>query len=207
MICGSKGLHGVLPWSRPIDHDIGQVDFLGQRHLASDSPDGLGSEEAVTFLETSDLCIAISRDDDRTVDSLVDAGFEEQGHVVNHDGLGMFVGDGVGQTDLLACDTGVGVRSSRRRLVWFLKTTAPSSRRLRVRSAFSTVLPNVFTISRQAGLPGLTTSWASSSASITIAPHCLNIFGDGAFPGCDTACESDQNHWCGARRANFWPHN
>src|SRR5215467_12730231 len=43
-------------------------------------------------------------------------------------------------------------------------------------------LPKHFTISRQALVPGRTTSRASWSASMTIAPHCLNIFATVLFP-------------------------
>jgi hypothetical protein len=44
------------------------------------------------------------------------------------------------------------------------------------------LLPNAMTIFRQAGLPGRTTSRANSSASITTAPHCRNIFATVLFP-------------------------
>ena len=96
-----------LPWRGSIQHVVCPTAFLDQWYLASDAADRSSASEAVSFLEASDLGFAVSGDHDGLIHSLVDAGFEEQGHIVNHDGLGMFASNGVGQMGLFACDAGM----------------------------------------------------------------------------------------------------
>ncbi len=75
--------------------------------MASDSPDGFSAREAITFLETSDLSLAISRDDDGGIHSFVDAGFVQQRHVVDHHSVRVFSCCLFGKSHLFAGNTGV----------------------------------------------------------------------------------------------------
>lgn len=69
--------------TRPVQNDVGAANLPKQRHLAADAPQGLRAREAVPFLEAGDLRFLVGGHDDNLVDSLVDAGFEEQRYVVH----------------------------------------------------------------------------------------------------------------------------
>ncbi len=92
---------------RSIEDDIRSAAFLAQWHLTSHPSEGLGSREAVSFLEAGNLCLLISRNNDDFVHSFVDAGFEQQRNIVHHDGTWVSFGCLLGASYLLAGDPGV----------------------------------------------------------------------------------------------------
>src|SRR5512147_2801791 len=92
---------------RPVDYVIGRSDFLRLRHLAFDAPDGFGAGEPVSLFQSGDLGFAVGGDDDGCIHSLVDAGLEQQGHIVDDDGLGVVPGGFTGETLLFPCHPGM----------------------------------------------------------------------------------------------------
>ena len=83
------------------------LDLIGQWYLAADASKGFGAGKAVSFLQAGNLGCPVCGDDDGLIDALVDAGFEEQGDVVDHHRLRVFPCGKSRQPDLLARDTGV----------------------------------------------------------------------------------------------------
>lgn len=198
MVCGSNGLHGVLPWPRPIDHDIGQVDFLGQRHLALDASNRFSAGEAITFLETSDLSLLISRDDDCTVDSLVDVGFEQQRYVVDYDGMRVFSCCLFGESRLFACDTGVDDAFKPTPLGLVSENNGSQLPAIEGAVGIQYSLTECFddlSPSRFAGFDDVMGQFVGVDDDRAAL---LEHLGDGAFTGGDTSCEPDDNHGGGA---------
>jgi hypothetical protein len=88
-----------------VDHVIGAIFLCGERHLSPDSLKCPSTCQAVPFLETSDLGFLIGGDDDGLIDSLVDAGFEEEGHFVDDYRAVFAYGDLSHESLLLMSDT------------------------------------------------------------------------------------------------------
>lgn len=77
-------LHGSI-------QDIVRPDnFARQRQLAFNTSESFGAGEAVPFPEAGDLSFTVGGDDDSLIYSLVDSGLEEQRHVIDNDGVGVF---------------------------------------------------------------------------------------------------------------------
>ena len=184
---------------RSIQHMVCSLDFLCQWHLASDASKRFSAGEAVSFLEARDLGFAVGGDHDGFIDSFVHAGFEKERHFVDDHSMGVTFGNPTHQS--VACSRatrGWMMCSSCRSFARLRKTMLPRACRLRERSGLRTVFPNSLTISRQAGLPGFTTSWASSSASMTTAPHCLNILATVLLPVATPPVRPTRIMACGA---------
>lgn len=90
-----------------LDDKICPGNFLGQRHLAVDAPQGRGPGKAIALFEPGDLGFPVGSDDDNLVHPRIDSGFEEEGNVVDHHNLRIFSGGLPGQPGLFAGDTGV----------------------------------------------------------------------------------------------------
>ncbi len=191
MVCGSNGLHGVLPWPRPIDHDIGQVDFLGQRHLASDSPDGFSAKEAITFLEAGDLGFAVGRDDDGMVDSLFDASFEEERYVVDDDCTRVFSRSLFRQSSLFTGDARMDDMFELP--AFFCVAEDDASESLSVERAV--LIEDGLPEERDDLSPGRPTWFDGLMGQFVGIDHdraaLLEHLGNGAFSGRDAACEAD----------------
>jgi hypothetical protein len=78
-----------LPWGCPINHHISQADFLRQRHLTLNSSDRFSAGKPVPLLEPSNLGFAVGGNHDYFVDTFVYAGFEEEGDIIDYDGIGI----------------------------------------------------------------------------------------------------------------------
>ena len=77
------------------------------RHLTADASESVCTAEAVTCFEAGDLGFAIGGHDDGPLHSSVDPGFEQQGDVVNDNGLGVLASGLSCQSGLFARDVGV----------------------------------------------------------------------------------------------------
>ena len=86
------------------------VSLLGlfcQWHLAFDAAQRFGAGEAISFVETGNLSVAVDRDHDDFVDPFVYSGFEEEWHFVEDHSMGVAFGDPVHESLLLAGDAWV----------------------------------------------------------------------------------------------------
>jgi len=191
-------LHSLSRWECPVYLDIGQADLLRQRHLASDSLDGFSAGEAISCFQSGDLGFPVGCDDDCPVDTLVDAGFEQERHVVDDNRFRVFsrrlprepllftsdagVDDAFKPTplgvvsenngsQLPAVDGAVGIQYS---LTEYVDDLSPG---------------------RFAGFDDLMGQFVGINDDRAAL---LEHLGDGAFAGCDTACEADENHGGGA---------
>lgn len=90
-----------------IQQVVRSLDLLRQQHLAPDPTNGFGAREVVPFSQTGDLSFAVGSDHDGLIDAFVDVGFEEQGHIVNYDGLRVFLCSLLREPRLFARDAGM----------------------------------------------------------------------------------------------------
>jgi hypothetical protein len=198
VVCGSNGLHGVLPWLRPIYHDIGQADFFRQRHLTSYSSDGVGAGEAIASFQSGDLGFAVGCDDDRPVDSVVDSGFEQERHVVDNDGVRVFSCCLFGESRLFACDTGVDDAFKPTPLGLVSENNGSQLPAIEGAVGIQYGLPECvddLSPSLFAGLDDLMGQFVGIDHDRAAL---LEHLGNCAFPGRDAACEANENHGGGA---------
>ena len=141
---------------------------------------------------------AVGRDDDGMVDSLVDPSFEEQGHIVNHDGLRMFASDDVAQTGLFTCDAGMD--DAFELPSFFLIAEDDASKGLSVERAV--LIEDGFPKERDDLSPGRLARLGDFAGQFVGIDDdraaSLEHLGDGALAGSDAACEADKNHGRGA---------
>ena len=78
---------GILPVAGIVDNVISMRAFLGERHLAHDSCQGLFSREFVAKEETFDLLFHVRIDDDDPVHFSVVSGLNKKGGVKNDHGI------------------------------------------------------------------------------------------------------------------------
>ena len=177
---------------------VSLLDLLCQGHLASDAAQRFGAGKAVSFIETGNLSVAVDSDHDGCVDAFVYAGFEEERYFVDDHGMGFAFGDPMHKSLLFAGDAGMDDAFE---LSAFLRIAEDDvSEGLAVERAVLVEdrLPKQFDNSS----PGWFT-WLDdlSRQQVGIDHRCaalLEHLGDGAFAGCHAACETDQNHGCGA---------
>lgn len=173
-------------------------DFSDQGHLAVDAPQGVGAGEAVSFLEAGHLSRSVCDDDEGLIDSLVDAGFEEQGYIVNHHGMRICLCGLFRQFGLFARDAGMDDGFQRQPFGRMAKHDG--SKRLAIEAAvriedglaerFDDGPPGRF--ARFDDLPRQQVGIDYRGAAL------LEHLGDGAFAGRDAAREADHNHRGGA---------
>jgi len=187
-------------WKREasIQYIVGAAAFVCERHLALDPPKGFGAGEAVALLKAGDLGFTISDHDDGCVNACVDIGFEEQGNVVDHNCRGIFPGSLFSQPDLLACNTGVNDALKLAQLAGMSKDFSSQGLAIkgaiRVEDGFTECSYN-FPPGRFAWLDDFPRKRVGIDNRGAVS---LEHAGDGAFPGGDAACESDQDHGGGA---------
>ena len=174
------------------------LDLLCQRHLVADASDRFSAGKTVSFLESCNLCFAVGGDDDDRIYSFVYAGFEQQRHIVNHHGVGVFSGGLSHQSGLFALDAGVNDPFKAAQLGSISKDDCTQG------LAIDGVIGGEYSLTervhdsspcRFAGsddVPCQLVSIDDDGAAL------LEHLGDGAFAGGDAACEADQQHGCGA---------
>lgn len=91
----------------PLENEVSQANLLCQGDLAADTSDGFGAGESVSPCQTTDLCFLICSNDDDLIHSFIDAGFEEERHIVDDDGFGIFSRGLSRESRLLTSDAGV----------------------------------------------------------------------------------------------------
>ena len=174
------------------------MDLLCQRHLAADASDCFSAGKTVSSLESCNLCFAVGGDDDDGIYSLVYAGFEQQRHIVNHHGVGVFSGGLSRQSGLFALDAGVDDL---------------------LKAAQFGVVSEDNGAERSAVDGAIRVEGGFTESTHDLSPRCLAWFDDiprkligidddgaallehfrhGAFASGDAACEADQQHGCGA---------
>lgn len=177
---------------------IGQLDFLCQWQLAADASDRFSAGEAITFLETSDLSLLISRDDDRPVDSLFDTGFEQERHIVDDDRFWVLSRRLPREPLLLTCDAGMNDVFKATAFAWPAEYNGAEY--VAIEGAVGiqdglTEFVDDFSPGRFAGFDDVMGQFVGVNDDRAAM---LEHLGDGALAGGDTACEADQNHGCGA---------
>ena len=194
----TNSFHDVSPWECPINHDIGQADFLGQRHLGSYSSDRFSAGEAVSFSEASDLGLAISRHDDGFLHTCVDTSLEQQRHVVNDHRMRVFSCSLFRQSGLLAGDAGMDDVFELPTFFQIVEDDVSESlsveRTVLIEHCFSEERDDL-SPSRFARLDDFTGQFVGIDDDRAAL---LKHLGDGALAGSDAPCESDQNHGGGA---------
>lgn len=169
-------------------------DLFCKWHLAANAAQRFGAGKIVPFLEAGDLGVAVGGDDDGVIDSLVDAGFEEQGHVVDDHGLRVLSYRFSRQSDLFTRDTGMDDGFNRASFRWMAKDDGSECLAIEAAVRIEDGLAECFDDlppSRLARLHDI------ASQLVGIDHHraaLLEHLGDGAFAGGDTACEADQDH-------------
>ena len=177
---------------------VRSLDLLGQRHLAADASDRLSAGKSVSFLEARDLCFAVGGDHDDFVDAFVNAGFEQQRHIVNHHGFGIFSGCLSRQSGLFACDARVNDSFELAQFGFATEDDGAQrmtiERAIRVEGGFAERVHDLSPC-RLAWLDDVTRKFIGINDDGTAM---LEHLGDGALTGGDAACEAEQNHGCGA---------
>ena len=182
----------------PIYHVVCLSDLSSQWHLAVNASKSLGAGKVVSFLETGNLGCSVCGDDDSLIDTLVNAGFEEQRDVVDHHGMRVFSCGLFCQPGLFARDTRVNDCFERTAFRWMEKDDGSERVAIEAMIRIQDDLAKEF----DDGSPGWFT-WLDdlSRQQVGIDHHCAALsehVRDGALAGGDTACEAYQNHRCGA---------
>lgn len=177
---------------------VSSSNFLCQWHLAVDASDRFSVGETVTFYETCDLCFAVGGDHDGAVHSLIDAGFEQERHVIDDDGVRVFSCGLFGESRLLAGDAGMDDAFELPAFHWIAEDDVSEGlsvkRAVLVEDRLSEKCDDL-SPSRLAGLNDFTGQFVGIDDDRAVL---LEHLGDGALAGGDAACEADQNHGCGA---------
>ena len=169
-------------------------DLFCKWHLAANAAQRFGAGKIVPFLEAGDLGVAVGGDDDGVIDSLVDAGFEEERNVVDDDSVRINACCLFRQFGLLARHTWVDDVFERTAFGWMEKDDGSECLAIEAAVRIEDGLAECFDDlppSRLARLHDI------ASQLVGIDHHraaLLEHLGDGAFAGGDTACEADQDH-------------
>ncbi|MEY4703829.1 MAG: hypothetical protein RL042_12 [Nitrospirota bacterium] len=182
----------------PVQYVVRSLDFFRQRHLAPDSTKGFGAREVVPRFQTCNLCFAVGGDDDGGVDAFVDAGLEEERHIVYHHGVRILSCGLFRQPGLLARNTGVNDPFQCTAFRWMVKDDRAEgvavNGAVRIEDGLAEcsddLAPGRF--ARFDDLPRQLVGIDHNRAAL------LEHRGDGALAGGDAACEADHNHGCGA---------
>lgn len=175
-----------------VQHVIRAAAFVCHRHLAFDTPDSFGAGKSIPLFKPSNLGFAISGDDDGDIHSFVDPGLKQERHIVDDDGVRIGFGGFSGEPGLLARDTGVddafqpaqpGFVSKHHRAQGLAIEGA-----IGVEDRLAEGLDD-FPPGRLARLDGLASQLVRIDDDGAAARE---HGGDGAFPGCDPACQSHQ---------------
>jgi len=181
-----------------IEYVVCSKSFHRKRHLTVDSPESLGSGEAVPLFQPHDLGFAISCHDDCLVYPLIDTGFEEQRDIVNYDDLRIALGRLSGKSGLLLGYTRVDDLFQLSKLCSVTKhdlsEDLPIDRSVRVQDGFSESAYDV---------PPCRFAWLDNLARQFIGidhdgTAFLEHLRHGAFSSGDASSESDQDHGGGA---------
>lgn len=173
-------------------------DFFSQGYLAVDAVQGVGAGETVSFFETGNLGRSVCCDDDGFVDAFVDAGFEEQRHIVQHHGMRVLLCCLLRQPGLLAGDAGMDDGFQRQAFRWMAKDDGSEHVAIEAAVGIEDGLAERVddgSPSRFAGLDDLPRQQVGIDYDRAAL---LEHLGDGAFAGRDAACEADHNHGGGA---------
>ncbi len=181
-----------------IQHVVCAMSFLCQWHLAVDTTNGFSAGEAVAYFQSGDLGFSVGRDDDRTVDSVVDSGFEQERHVVDDDGVRVFSCCLFGESRLFACDTGVDDAFKPTPLGLVSENNGSQLPAIEGAVGIQYSLPEcVDDLS-----PSLFAGFDDLMGQFVGIDHdraaLLEHLGNGAFSGRDAACEANENHGGGA---------
>jgi hypothetical protein len=181
-----------------IDSNVCQQTLLLKGHLALNSSNRICSRESISFLKARNLGFPVGRDDDRTVDSLVDAGFEQERHIVDDDCVWVLSSRLPCKPLLLTCDAWMDdpFELSAFRLIVEddASESLPVERAVLIEHGFSEECDDL-SPSRFAGfddLMGQVVGIDHDRAAL------LEHLGNGAFSGRDAACEANENHGGGA---------
>jgi len=181
-----------------IQHVVGPSDFLCQWHLAADASDRFSAGEAVSFLEARNLGVAVGGDHDGCVDAFVYAGLEQERHFIDDHSMGFAFGDPTHESLLLACDMGV---DDSFKLAQFGPVSENKGSQLTTIEGAVRIEDGL--AERVYDLAPGRLAWPHDIVGqlVGIDDRCAALFehlGDGSFAGGDAACETDQNHGCGA---------
>jgi len=177
---------------------VRSLDLLCQGHLASDASNRFGTGEVVSCLEAGDLCFAVGGDDDGGIDTCVNASLEQKRYVVDDDGVRVFSCCLFGESRLFACDTGVDDAFKPTPLGVVSENNGSQLPAVdgAVGIQYSlTEYVDDLSPGRFAGFDDLMGQFVGINDDRAAL---LEHLGDGAFAGCDTACEADENHGGGA---------
>jgi hypothetical protein len=174
------------------------MDLLSQRHLAADASKRFGAGETVTFLEARDLGFAIGGDDDGLIDSLVDAGFEEERYVVDDDSVRVFSSGLPCEPFLFSRDAGMNYAFESTAFGWLAEYDSTERTAIEGAVWIEDGLAerfHDFSPSRFAGFDDVMGQFVGVDDDCAAL---LKHLGDGALAGRDAPCESNQNHGGGA---------
>ena len=192
----------LLAQTRPgegaVQHMVRTPDLRGQWHLAADAPDRFCAGEPIPFFEARDLGIAVCPDDDGLIDAFVDAGFEEERHVVDDYGVRILSCGLSRESDLLARDTGVNDGFERTAFGWLAKDDGCERLAIETAVRIEDGIPERFDDLAPGRLVGLYDIAGQPVGIDHNRATLLEHLGDGALAGGDAACEADQNHGGGA---------
>lgn len=144
------------------------------------------------------MSLAVRGHNDNLVDTLIHAGFEEEGDFIDDYGLGMLMGDRLGPTSLLAGDAWVNDPFEPAEFGSVTKDDRPEFvaiyRAIRAQDAF----PERLHDGSPRRLP-----WLHHVAGELVGidddrAESFERFRNGGFPRRDSACETDKNHGGGA---------
>ena len=178
-----------------------QTALLCEWHLALDAPEGFGAGETVTFFEAGNLGFSIGSHNDSNIHPVIDPGFEEEGHIIDHDGVRIISGGFFGEPLLFTGDT----RMDDLFQLCALGRTAkhdgskplPMKSPVGVQHILAECLDD-FAPGRFAGLHNLTGQYVGiDHHRTTTLEHC----GNRALPRCHPAGQSNEDHGSEAYRS------
>ncbi len=144
------------------------------------------------------MSLLISRDDDRTVDSLFDTCFEQERHVVDDDGMRVFSCCLCGESRLFACDTGVDDAFKPTPLGLVSEYNGSQLPAIEGAVGIQYSLPECVDDLLPGGFAGLDDLMGQFVGIDHDRAALLQHLGNGAFSGRDAACEANENHGGGA---------